>query len=81
MYAIYFIAYFNPLLALPAVLAALQFAIHFKRQKKRSPTVFFVMLALFLVLTSAAWIFFRGDLHSQKWAKILVESFHLRLQH
>ena len=75
MHAIFVIAHFYPVLAIPASLAAVQLAIHFKRQKKRSPMAFFFMGALFMLLTSGAWIFFRGDLHSQQWAKILVESF------
>jgi len=75
MHFIYVFAHFYPVLAIPAALGAVQLALHFKRKKKRPPMVFLFMVALFCVLTSATWMFFRGDLHAQRWAKIAVESF------
>jgi 4-hydroxybenzoate polyprenyltransferase len=72
---IYVIAHLYPVAAIPAALGAVQLAFHFKRQKRRPPMVFLFMFALFCVLTTAVWIFFRGDLHAQHWVKMVVESF------
>ena len=75
MHFLFVIAHFYPALAIPAALGAIQLAIHFKRQKKRPPMVFLFMVALFCILSSGGWIFFRGDRNSEKWAKFAVESF------
>jgi hypothetical protein len=75
MHFVYVFAHFFPVLAIPAALGAIQLAIHFKRRKQRQPMVFLFLVALCCMLASAAWIFFRGDLHAQRWAKIAVESF------
>ncbi|NDD91619.1 hypothetical protein EBZ37_05995 [bacterium] len=71
----YIFMHFYPWLAIPAALAGIQLAIHFKRQKKRVPLALVSLLAVFMASSAGGWFFFRGDLHARQWAKNTLEFF------
>ncbi len=64
-----------PVVAITAAVVCLQFAIHFKRQKKRKPLVAFLLALFFLVSSALAWVYYRGDLHADRWLKSQIGTF------
>ena len=73
MHFLFVFAHFYPVLAIPAALGALQVAIHFKRRNRRTPMALLFVAAAFCILTSLGWVIFRGDLHSEAWARGFLE--------
>ena len=57
-----------PYWALPLVLGFAQFGIFFRRRKEKGQYVCAAMI-VFLLVTTALWIFYRGDRHSDAWIR------------
>jgi len=62
------LVHYFPIWAIPLALASAQFALHFMRRRK--PTqYFFWFIAGTLILSSLAWIAFRGDVNGATWVR------------
>ena len=72
MHTIYVMAHYYPLWAIPAAMGMIQIAMHFRRRENRAQ-YYFLFFALCFVLSSAAWVYFRGHANSQSWVKAVLE--------
>jgi hypothetical protein len=75
MRAVYVLIQYYPAFAIPAAFAFLQLAFHFKRQRRHQSMLINMGFALCMLSSAAGWVIFRGDLHSTRWAKNVVETF------
>jgi len=72
MHWIFVLAHFLPFWAIPLAGALVQLAVHFRRRGSVLQW-YFGVLAVGLVVASGAWIYFRGDRHSERWLKTFIE--------
>ncbi len=68
MHHVYFFMRIYPYWALPLALVMGQLGLHFRRRKFRMQYSFWAMI-VFLVVTSVAWIAYRGDTQSEQWVR------------
>ena len=73
MHTIYVMAHYYPLWAIPAAMGMVQFALHFRRRENRAQ-YYFLFFALCFVVSSVAWFYYRGHVHSQSWVKWVLDS-------
>lgn len=59
-----------PLWGVTLALVFMQLAVFFTRRRSKT-RFFFWGASIFLLLGVVAWIFFRGDLHSDTWVRTL----------
>lgn len=68
MHLVYLLVRTYPYWAVPIAIVFGQLAIHYMRQLNPIRFLFWMITAA-LVFLAFAWIFFRGDLHSDEWVR------------
>lgn len=71
MHSLFVLLRFYPYWALPAAFVIVELGMHYRRRKQKTQWVVFGISGV-LSLTSLLWIVFRGDLHSDRWVRILL---------
>lgn len=69
MHLLFAIVRYFPLWALPIGFLSFELGIALKRRGYRASGVLLLVNCVALVALSGAWIFFRGDRHSDEWVR------------
>jgi hypothetical protein len=72
MHWLFFMFRFFPYWALPLVLLGFETGIYFKRRRRFKGQFSCWFVAVFLAILIGVWFFYRGDVHSDHWVRILL---------
>lgn len=75
MHTLIWIGRLFPIIAIVVIFALVQIAIHFRRRADTKRLVFVVGIGGLLGLLTVLWIYFRGDMNSDRWVRDIFGGF------